>query len=171
MPEELPESFLETLQDAIQGYLLGRKVIAGKSIKVLTRKESNFEATIQKQIDQITGITVSVLYPFPTRINGEVDGMEAEEISVQIRVIEKVITNRTGVTALYLAEYILRVLHHWRVDPEIEGLNDTAIVAEPNPFEDEPTEPGTNQILISFVTSGYAPTLVGELSAAQTTEP
>lgn len=147
-------STLEDIQDAVAEQLKQRAFIADREIRVFDRKASELESEIDWLIGEGVGIAVFVPYPFPEKLNPDNPNLSCEKISVQVRVVEKVGTNETGISALRLAEYILRAMHWWEL-PEIEGVNPGSIIsAEETPLVDESGEWGTNIILINFFTSG-----------------
>ena len=151
--EEISGVLLEGLQEAIKAYLAGQEELTDAGIEVISRKESDVDAIIEEKILKGIGVGIIVLYPFPTKIIPSAPGPVCEEISIQIQITEKVITNQTGKSALYLAERIMQWLHLW-LPTDVEGINSAIIVEENDPLIDPPTLPGRNEIIVKLRCSG-----------------
>ena len=144
----------QELQNWLVAYVGGIPLLAAAlDGKIIARSESNLTDLVIEDVTTGIGLSVVVLYPFPTQIHPNLPGLSCEKIMVTLRVCEEVASNASGVSALQCAEFIHRALH--LVGPGTDGLGKGLLVAlVQNPWRDPATIPGRNEIELNFTIQG-----------------
>lgn len=105
-------SKLQTLQQSVADHLSASPFFADANIAILTERIGNIEFSINSRVEAI-GLCVIVVTPTANVTYGNAPGPYFDNIRIVCRVLESVVTNKTGITALAAAEEIVRLLHHF----------------------------------------------------------
>jgi hypothetical protein len=95
------------------------------------------------------GVAILILPPYPAEVIPNTSGPVFKKIVCKIQVIENLATNRTGRSAIFVAEKVTQYLHLWR--SRFVDWNDELVLSNENPWQ---TTLGNNAniITLQFVT-------------------
>ncbi|MDR1255768.1 MAG: hypothetical protein LBJ94_02495 [Puniceicoccales bacterium] len=139
------DGFLEQLQVSIEEYLRGLSTFRGTPI--LTYKQSDIDSILRAAVGGGVGSTILILPPSPTEVLPNTPGPVFKKIICKVQVIENFATNRTGRSAIFIAERVMQYLHFWR--PRIGDWNDELTLSITNPWSST-LENDTNIITLQF---------------------
>ncbi len=149
--------FFTELQAAVADRLNRKLELRG--IPVLLRQASDFESRLEETVTTGLGICVVVLQPLPSKVAVATPGLSFSEIEAPVLIVENVLLNDTGQSALGLAEIVSRQLHQWTpLLPEIE----TALALDatsPWDVSQDLDEGNRNEFELTFITSATLPAL------------
>ncbi|MDR1906603.1 MAG: hypothetical protein LBQ03_00010 [Puniceicoccales bacterium] len=103
------EGILEHFQDRI--YTILRSKNDFQTLRIAGRKRSNFESFCEQLVLEGIGEGLFVSPPLPRKLIENVPGPVYEQIDFSVQVIENIITNQTGRSAILIAEKVATLLH------------------------------------------------------------
>jgi hypothetical protein len=105
------EGIFEKLQDAVEKRLIGLNKL--RNVPIVTYKQSDAMSIINTAVKTGIGVAILLLPPVPNGANKHTVGPVFSGVLVEVKLIEDPMTNRSGRTALSLAEAIMESLHGW----------------------------------------------------------
>ena len=108
------EGVLERTQDTIEKRLLSLNEL--RNIPVLTYKQSDLDSVLKATIKSGIGIAVLLMPPITGNVIQHIRGPVFSNLLIEIQIIEDPLTNKSGISLLYLAETIMRHLHMWKLE-------------------------------------------------------
>ncbi|MDR2436175.1 MAG: hypothetical protein LBD33_02605 [Puniceicoccales bacterium] len=134
---------LEKFQTSLEKYLRGLNEFRG--VHILAHKQSDIDSALRSVAESGIGVAIVVLPPHPTGVIPYASGPAFKKIVCKIQVIENLATNRTGRSAISVAEKVMQYLHLWR--PRIADWNDELVLSSDDPWQ---TALGNNANIITL---------------------
>jgi hypothetical protein len=138
---------LEKFQIGLEKYLHGLNEF--RSTPIITTKQSDIDAILRTSTGGGIGVVILVLPPTPVDVMPNTPGPVFRKIMCKIQVIENLATNRTGRSAIFIAEKIMQYLHLWR--PQVADWNDELALSDDSPWKAS-QEGNTSVITMQFET-------------------
>lgn len=141
-------SALETLQNVIVGYLSGVQ-----SLPVIAhRSAGDMGARLDEAMQSQTGVCLIVSLPLPEKVHPHLPGPVFESVSVKVRVVENVLTQRSQL--LEVAEHVSRLLHLF--NPNLKSWPTRLILNPKTPWKlvSDRNAPMRSVIDLEFLASG-----------------
>ncbi len=150
--------FFRELQEAVADRLRRKHELQG--IPLFLRQSSDFESRLEETINTGLGICVVVLQPLPEKVAVATEGLSFSEIEQKILIVEDVLLNTSGQTALGLAEIISRQLHQWM--PPLTDLDTALVLQATSPWDvDQKLKEGNrNEFELKFSLTATLPALI-----------
>ncbi|MDR0740147.1 MAG: hypothetical protein LBF34_00355 [Puniceicoccales bacterium] len=143
------EGILEHFQDHIYMILRSRNDFQG--LRIASRKRSNLETFCEQLVLEGIGEGLFVSPPLPRKLIENVLGPIYERIDFSVQVIENIITNQTGRSAILIAEKVASLLHLHAINFGENVWTITCRTQDPWTFEGDTCK---NVITIHFTTMG-----------------
>jgi hypothetical protein len=103
------EGILEYFQDHI--YMILRSKNDFQGLRIASRKRSNFETFCEQLVLEGIGEGLFITPPLPRKLIENVPGPVYEQIDFSVQIIENIITNQSGRSAILIAEKVASLLH------------------------------------------------------------
>jgi hypothetical protein len=103
------EGILEYFQDQICAILRSKNDF--QTLYIASRRRNNFDAFCEQLAMEGVGEGLFVTPPLPRKLIENVPGPVYEQIDFSVQIIENIITNRSGRTAISIAEKVAALLH------------------------------------------------------------
>lgn len=146
----ISEGILEKLQSCLEKYLNG--INEFRPISIITHKPSDIESISGSALSGSLGLAILILPPTPDEIITNVPGPVFSKIRCEVQVIEDLAGNKTGCTAMYIAEKIMHYLHLWR--PQLIDWNSKLMLRASKPYDSKRI--GNNNVISVFFETHYS---------------
>jgi hypothetical protein len=103
------EGVLEQLQDRI--YTVLRTKHDFQLMPIVTAKRSNFEKFCERLVGEGMGEGLFISPPLACKLVENVPGPVYEQVDFSVRIIENILTNRSGKSVILTAEKVTALLH------------------------------------------------------------
>jgi hypothetical protein len=143
------EGILEHFQDRIYAILRSKNDFL--PLFIVGDKRSNFEAFCERLAMDGIGEGLFIRPPLPRKIIENVPGPVYEQIDFSIQVVENILTNRTGRSAILIAEKVAALFHLYEMNCGGQWWTITCRSKDPWTFEGDAHK---NIIAVHFTTMG-----------------
>jgi hypothetical protein len=143
------EGILEYFQDRI--YMILRSKNDFQGLRIASRKRSNLEIFCEQLVLEDIGEGLFITPPLPRKLIENVPGPVYEQIDFSVQIIENIITNRTGRSAILIAEKVSSLLHLYAINLDENTWTIVCRTKDPWTFEGDTCK---NIITIHFTTMG-----------------
>ncbi|MDR1591067.1 MAG: hypothetical protein LBR92_03685 [Puniceicoccales bacterium] len=143
------EGILEYFQDRI--YMILRSKNDFHGLRIAGRKRSNFGTFCEQLVWEGIGEGLFITPPLPRKLIENVPGPVYEQIDFSVQIIENMITNQTGRSAILIAEKVASLLHLRAINFDSNVWTITCRSKDPWTFEGDAYK---NIITIHFTTMG-----------------
>ncbi|MDR1434893.1 MAG: hypothetical protein LBI77_00610 [Puniceicoccales bacterium] len=103
------EGILEHFQDHIYAILRSKNDFL--TLHIASHKRSNFDAFCGQLIGESFGEGLFIGSPLPRKLIENVPGPVYEQVDFSVQIIENIVTNQSGRSALLIAEKVAALLH------------------------------------------------------------
>jgi hypothetical protein len=141
------DGLLEKFQTNLEKYLRGLNEFRG--VHILAHRQSDIGSVLRSTSDGALGVAIIILPPHPVSIVPNAPGPVFKKIACKVRIVENLATNKTGRSAISVAEKVMQYLHLWR--PQVADWNDELVLSGDNPWQ-AALENDANVITLQFVT-------------------
>ncbi len=147
--------FFIALQAAVADRLSRKHELKG--IPFLLRQSSDFDNRLEEIVSSGDGICVVVLQPLPEKVAVVAPGLSFSEVVQKVLIVEDILLNTSGQTALGLAEIISRQLHQWT--PPVGEVDSALVLQATKPWDVDQGlgQFGRNEFELSFTVTGTLP--------------
>jgi hypothetical protein len=143
------EGILEYFQDHI--YMILRSKNDFQGLRVASCKRSNLETFCEQLVLEGIGEGLFIMPPLPRKLIENVPGPIYEQIDFSVQIIENIITNQTGRSAILIAEKVASLLHLRAINLDENIWTIACRTKDPWTFEGDTCK---NVITIHFTTMG-----------------
>ncbi|MDR0679730.1 MAG: hypothetical protein LBF42_01685 [Puniceicoccales bacterium] len=142
------DGLLEKFQSSVEKYL--RELNDFRGTPILTYKQSDINSVVRSAINGGIGVAILILPPGPAEVVPNAAGPVFEKVICKIQVIENLATNKTGRSAIFIAEKIMQYLHLWQ--SKVSDWNEELTLSADHPWQTT-QESDTNVITLQFETN------------------
>jgi hypothetical protein len=125
------DGLFEKFQNSLEKYL--RELNEFRGTPILMHKQSDIDSVLHSAISGGVGGVILILPPIPVEVIPNTLGPMFKKIVGKIQVIENLATNRTGRSAIFIAEKVTQYLQLWR--PQAADWNDELMLSTDNPWQ------------------------------------
>lgn len=143
----ITEGVLEKFQACLEKYLSG--INEFRAVPIVMYKQSELQSVVTNALADGVGLSILIMPPTPVTVLMNIPNPVIAKLRCEVRVIEDLATNRTGQTAIYIAERVMHYLHLWY--PCMADMSDKLMLSANTPWKATQTG-STNTISLFFET-------------------